>query len=150
MSTKTSKPRVRLNVAADAPEFRASHRYAKGSPQKARLVMDQIRGLPISDALDLLQFSNRRAAFMIRKVLSSAVANANNAIEEELVRDAQGVVIAPQPDVDVEDLYVHEATATDGPRQKRWSPRARGSAYPIQKYSCHLTIKLRPISGANK
>lgn len=150
MSTKTSKPRVRRNDAKDAPEFRASHKYAKGSPQKARLVMDQIRGLPISDALDLLQFSNRRAAFMIRKVLSSAVANANNAIEEELVRDAQGVVIAPQPDVDVEDLYVHEATATDGPRQKRWRPRARGSAYPYHKYTCHLSIKLRPISGANK
>lgn len=150
MSTKTAKPRVRRNDAKDAPEFKAFHRYCKGSAQKAGLVMDQIRGLPISDALDLLQFSNRRAAFMIRKVLSSAVANANNAIEEELVRDALGVVIAPQPDVDVEDLYVHEAKADEGPRQKRWRPRARGSAFPYRKYTCHLTIKLRPVSGANK
>lgn len=149
MSIKTSKPRVKRNEAKDAPEFRAIHKYAKGSPQKARLVMDQIRGLPISAALDLLQFSNRRAAFQIRKVLSSAVANANNAIEEELIRDSQGVVIQPQPDVDVEDLYVHEALATDGPRQKRWRPRARGSAYPYRKYTCHLTIKLRPRVGAN-
>jgi large subunit ribosomal protein L22 len=147
MTTKSAKPRVKRNEAKDAPEFKALHKYAKGSPQKARLIMDQIRGLPISDALDLLQFSNRRAAFQIRKVLSSAVANANHALEEELIRDSRGVVIAPQPDVDIEDLYVHEAQATDGPRQKRWRPRARGSAYPYRKYTCHLSIKLRPLAG---
>ena len=150
MTAKSAKPRVKRNEAKDAAEFKAYHRYAKGSPQKARLVMDQIRGLPISDALDLLQYSNRRAAFQIRKVLSSAVANANHALEEDLIRDSQGVVIQPQPDVDVEDLYVHEATATDGPRQKRWRPRARGAAYPYRKYTCHLTVRLRPLKGAGK
>ena len=68
MVAKSAKPRVKRNESKTAAEFKAFHQYAKGSPQKARLVMDQIRGLPISDALDLLQYSNRRAAFQIRKV----------------------------------------------------------------------------------
>ncbi|HBP23284.1 MAG TPA: 50S ribosomal protein L22 [Planctomycetes bacterium] len=148
MTIKTIVPRVRVrNTAKDAPEFRASHKYAKGSPQKARLIMDQIRGLEVSAALSLLQHSTRRAARQIEKVLKSAISNADYAIENELVRDSQGVVIEPQPNTDVEDLYIHECTATDGPRLKRWRPRARGSAFPYRKYTCHLSIKLRPMPG---
>jgi large subunit ribosomal protein L22 len=145
MSSPTSVPRVRRrNTSPTAPEFRAVHRYAKGSPQKARLVMDQIRGLPVSDALMVLKYSTRRAAFMIEKLLKSVISNADQAIENELVRDGDGMVIEPQPNVDIEELYVHECTATDGPRLKRWRPRARGSAFPYRKYTCHLTIRLRP------
>jgi len=144
MATRTKTKR---NVAADAPEFRAFHRFAKISPRKARLVMDQIRGLPVNEALDQLRVMKQRGAFMIDKVLKSAIANADRAIEEEAVRTRDGEVLEPQPDVDVDDLYVHEALSDDGPRLKRWRPRARGAAYPYRKYYAHLTIRLRPAPG---
>ncbi|MGE0707213.1 MAG: 50S ribosomal protein L22 [Planctomycetota bacterium] len=131
-----------------AAEFRASHRYARGSVQKARRVMDLIRGLPASDALEVLKFSNLRASSHVEKLLKSAVSNADHAIENELVRDSHGVVIEPQPNVDVEELYIHECLADEGPQHKRWRPRARGSAYPYRKYTCHLAIKLRQIPGS--
>ena len=63
------KTKIKRNNAVEAPEFRASHRFAKMSPQKARLVMDMIRGLPVSEALDQLRFSPKRSAFLIDKVL---------------------------------------------------------------------------------
>jgi large subunit ribosomal protein L22 len=86
----------------------------------------------------------QRGAALVDKVLKSAIANADQAIENEGVRDPDGVVIQPQPEVDVDDLYVHDAIANEAPRQKRWRPRARGSAYPYRKYYAHLIIRLRP------
>ncbi len=142
MATRTKPKR---NIAADAPEFKAFHRNARISPQKARLVMDQIRGLPVSAALDQLTNMTQRAAAMTNKLLKSAIANADQAIDQELIRDGQGVVIEPQPDVDIDDLYVHEARADEGPRLKRWRPRARGAAYPYRRPFAHLTIRLRPL-----
>jgi large subunit ribosomal protein L22 len=139
-----AKTKLKRNDAVEAPEFRASHRFAKISPQKARLVMDMIRGMPVSEALDQLRFSTKRAAFLIDKVLKSAIANADQAIDNEAIRNTQRALLEPQPDLDVDDLYVHEARADDGPRHKRWRPRARGSAYPYRKYFAHLTIHLRP------
>lgn len=141
------KNRVKLNAKKDAAEFRAVHRYAKISPQKARLIMNQIRGLPVSAALDQLRNMTQKAAFLTDKLLKSVIANADRAIEDELIRDSSGQVLESQPDLDVDDLYVHEAKADDGPRLKRWRPRARGSAYPYRKYYAHLTIRLRPLPG---
>ena len=139
-----ARNRVKRNEAADAAEFRAFHRFAKIGTTKARMVMDQIRGLPVSKALDQLKFMPQRGAFLIDKVLKSAIANADQAIEHELIRDADGEVLDPQPEVDVDDLYVHDARADRGPLVKRWMPRARGAAYPYRKYFSHLTIRLRP------
>ncbi len=138
---------LKRNVSPDAPEFRASHRYASISPQKARLVLDCIRGLPVSHALDQLRHMPQRAAAMADKLLKSAIANADQAIEEELIRDGSGAVIEEQPEVDIDDLYVHEVKADDGPRLKRWRPRARGSAYPYKRRYSHLSIRLRPLPG---
>ena len=109
--------------------------------------MDTIRGLPVSAALDQLRNMKQKGAFLTDKLLKSAIANADQDIENELIRDASGEILDPQPDIDVDDLYVHEAVAGDGPRHKRWRPRARGSAYPYRKYYCHLTIRLRPLPG---
>lgn len=135
----------KFNHDPEAPEFRAVHRYAKISPQKARLVMDRIRGLPVSDALDQLRHMTQRAGFLTDKLLKSAIANADRAIEDELIRNSRGEILADQPEVDIDDLYVHTALGDDGPRLKRWRPRARGAAYPYRKYYAHLTIRLRPV-----
>jgi len=126
------------------PEFRAIHRWAKISPRKARLVMDMIRGMPVSEALTLLKFDRHRGGFLIDRVLKSAIANADLLISEGRVRDSLGTLIEPQPDVDVDDLYIHDARIDDGPRLKRWKPRARGAAFPYKKYYAHITIRLRP------
>jgi len=141
------KNRTKLNTKEDAAEFRAVMRYVKISPHKARLVMDAIRGLPVSAALDQLRNMTQKSAFLADKLLKSVIANADRAIEDELIRDSKGNVLENQPDIDVDDLYVHLAIADDGPRLKRWRPRARGSAYPYRKYYAHLTIRLRPLPG---
>jgi large subunit ribosomal protein L22 len=137
--------RPKRNTAADAAEFRAFHKYAKISPQKGQKIMNTIRNLPVSHALDQLRNMKQKGAFMADKLLKSAIANADQAIENELIRGSNGDVLDPQPDVDVDDLYVHLAVADDGPRLKRWRPRARGSAYPYRKFYSHLTIRLRPL-----
>ena len=131
-------------VSETAPEFRALHWNAKISPRKARLVMDRVRGLPVSEALDILKFDRHRGGFLIDRVLKSAIANADQAITNARVRDGSGELLEPQPDVDVDDLYIHDARIDDGPRLKRWKPRARGQAYPYVKYYAHITITLRP------
>jgi large subunit ribosomal protein L22 len=113
-------------------EFRASHRYARMSARKARLVLDLIRGRDVNRALEILDFEGRRAAAAARKVLRSALANA-----EALIQDRR-------LDVDPEDLLVAEAHADVGPTLKRWLPRARGMATPILKRTCHISIALRP------
>src|SRR5262249_27783529 len=82
--------------------------------------------------------------FLIDRVLKSAIANADQAISEGRIRDSGGVKIEPQPEVDVDELYIHDARIDDGPRLKRWKPRARGSAYPYKKYYSHISIRLRP------
>lgn len=143
--TVSKKNRPKRNNAPDAAEFRAFHKYAKLSPQKARKILNTVYGLPVSAALDQLRNMKQKGAFLADKLLKSAIANADQAIEGELIRNAKGEVLEPQPDVDVDDLYIHEATAGDGPRLKRWRPRARGSAYPYRKFYCHLTIRLRPL-----
>jgi large subunit ribosomal protein L22 len=137
-------PEKKRNNEANAAEFKAFHNHCKISPRKVRLVMDRIRNLPVSEALDQLKHMRQRGAYLVDKVLKSAIANADHAIEAENIRDENGVVLDPQPSVDVDDLYVHDALANEGPRLKRWRPRARGAAYPYRKYYAHLVIRLRP------
>jgi large subunit ribosomal protein L22 len=93
------------------------------SPQKARLVVDQVRGKPVSDALDILSFSNRKGAVLVRKVLESAIANAEN-----------------NEGADIDELKVSEAFVNEGMTMKRIKPRAKGRADRILKRSSHITV----------
>lgn len=106
-------------------EVRAIHKYAKISAKKARDVAREIQGMPVSDALDTLTYTPKKAAFLIGKTLKSAVANAEN--NHEMV---------------AETMMVKEAHVTDGPMQRRFKPRARGSAAAIRKRTSHIYITL--------
>ena len=104
-------------------ETKAVHRNARLSPQKGRLVADQIRGLPVEQALNILTFSQKKAAGMVKKVLESAIANAEN-------NDGADV-----DELKVSTIYVDEAAVF-----KRVKPRARGRADRITKRNCHITV----------
>ena len=92
-------------------EARAVARFVRLSPQKGRLVADQVRNLPVGKALELLQFSPRKAAGLIRKVLESAIANAEH-----------------NEGADIDELKVSQIMVDEGPVMKRWRPRAKGRA----------------------
>ena len=101
----------------------AKLKNAKIAPQKMRLVADQIRGKPVEDAINLLSFSNKKAAELLKKVLESAVANAEH-----------------NDGADVDELNVARITVDEGPTMKRWRARARGRANQILKRTSHITI----------
>src|SRR6201996_2830269 len=105
---------------------KAEARYVRVSPQKARLVVDMIRGHQAGDAINILNATNKRIAPAIQKVLKSAIANAENL----------------STDVDVDRLYVAEAYVNEGPRQKRIRPAPMGRAYRYQRRSAHIVVKL--------
>jgi large subunit ribosomal protein L22 len=107
----------------ERPGTRASVRYLRVSAYKAREVLDLIRGLHVDDADGILEFTDRAVATDIRKVLASAVANAEK-----------------NDEIDPNDLYVSACYADEGPTLKRWRPRARGRATRIRKRTCHITI----------
>jgi ribosomal protein L22 len=109
------------------PIVRASAKYVRVAPRKARLVADQVRGLQIDKARALLQFSPRSAAQDIAKVLDSAASNAEN--NHELIAD---------------DMKVMEITVDEGPTLRRWRPRALGRATRINKRTSHISIALTP------
>ena len=102
---------------------RAQAKYGRQSPYKVRRVLDLVRGLPVGEARIVLDFTNRRAADPIKKVLDSAIANA----EHNLALDS-------------DELHVAQAYADEGPTLKRWRPRARGRAAQIRKRTSHITI----------
>ncbi len=104
-------------------EALAKHRYAKGSAQKARLVADQIRGLPVDKALEILTFSPKAAAHQVKKVLESAIANAEH-----------------NEGADIDELKVAKVFVDEGPTMKRIMPRAKGRADRILKRSSHITV----------
>jgi len=106
-------------------EVKSTYKYARISPKKARDVARAIQGMPVSEALDALAYTPRKAAQLLSKTLKSAVANAENNFE-----------------LDAEELTVREATVGDGPTFKRFKPRARGSAGAIRKRTSHLYIVL--------
>jgi len=106
-------------------EVAAVLKGAKISAQKVRLVADQVRGKPVEEALDILQFSGRKGADIMKKVLESAIANAEH-----------------NAGADVDELHVTSVFVDEGVTMKRIKPRAKGRADRILKRSCHITVKV--------
>jgi large subunit ribosomal protein L22 len=121
-------------------EFRAEARFQRTSPQKAKLVLDLIKGLRVEQALNTVHFSTKKMAPVVEKVLRSAIQNANYASQE------QGL------DVDVDNLYVRTAVANEGPRMKRIRPAPMGRAFRYQRRLAHIIIsvaeKKAPVSAS--
>ncbi|MFC1705490.1 50S ribosomal protein L22 [Planctomycetota bacterium] len=134
--TRRKEERGAAREARAGRFFEAHHRWARMSASKVRLDADSVRGLPINDALQQLQFSNRRGAFLLNKVVRSALANAEYQISEDKL------------DLDVDKLYVANVSVGEGPYLKRWMTRARGMAYPILKHTCHISVTLAPQPAA--
>jgi large subunit ribosomal protein L22 len=111
-------------------EFRAQARFMRVSPQKARLVLDLIKGRRVEDALNTLIFTKKRVAATVEKLLRSALENANYLSSEKGI------------DVDVDKLYVKRAVANDGPRMKRIRPAPMGRAYHYVRRISHIEIEL--------
>jgi large subunit ribosomal protein L22 len=114
---------------------RAFQRTTRQSPYKVRLVIDQIRGLSVNEALALLKFSKKHAADEIEKVLSSAVANVEDAARRSNAH------------VDVDRLYVAHAIVNEGPKLKRFTPAAMGRATPVHKRTSHIEIVVAEKEG---
>jgi len=106
-------------------EVAAKLRFTRLSRQKCRLVCDQIRGLPIDRALDILKFSNKRAADVLKKVLDSAIANAEH-----------------NHGADIDELKIAKIFADQGPTYKRMHAKAKGRGSRILKPTCHITVIL--------
>jgi large subunit ribosomal protein L22 len=104
-------------------EARATSRFSRVTAQKARLVVDMIRGQPVEKALGILEYTPKKAARMIAKIVRSAVANAEHGQR-----------------VDVDALYVKRVWVDEGPTAKRFTPRAHGRATPVFKRSSHITV----------
>jgi large subunit ribosomal protein L22 len=115
-------------IAYEPREARALQRTARQSPYKMRLVIDQIRGRSVNEALSLLAFSKKHAAKQIEKVVKSAVANAENAARSQ------------NASLDVDDLFIKYAVINEGPKLKRWTPAAMGRATPVLKRTSHVEI----------
>jgi large subunit ribosomal protein L22 len=111
-------------------EFRAKAQFTRVSPQKARLVLDLIKGKRVEDALSTLQFTKKRIAPAVFELVRSAVENANYLSQEKGL------------DVDVDKLFVKSAIANDGPRMKRIRPAPMGRAYRYQRRISHLEVVL--------
>ena len=123
-----------MPVKGDAPALpgaRAVARHVRISPNKARRVINLVRGLPAKEALTVLQFAPQAASEQVYKVLASAIANAEN--NERLDPDA---------------LLVSEAFVDEGPTLKRFRPRAQGRSYRIRKRTCHITIAVEAVQVA--
>lgn len=116
------------------PEFVAKHRFARLTQRKARLIADMIRGRSANEALELLEFSSKRAAVFYLRVLRSAIANAGQ-----------------NEDVNLNRLYISDSRADDGPmlnNRLRFRPGPQGRAMPYAKKLSHLTVKVREIPAA--
>jgi ribosomal protein L22 len=124
---KKAAPKAKAKAEAKAPVVRASARFVRIAPRKARLVADQVRGLHIEKARALLQFSPRGAARDIQKLIDSAAANAEN--NHDLIAD---------------EMRVATITVDEGPTLKRYRPRAQGRATPINKRTSHIAVALTP------
>ena len=106
--------------------FTATHKFARISPRKARLLMNLVRGRDVDDAINLLKFAKQRSSGMIEKVIRSAVANAN---EQEVAQSRN-------------TLFVAKAWVDPGPVIKRFQPKDRGKAYSIKKRTSHLVVTI--------
>ena len=114
-------------------EVKASLKHLRMSPRKARLVIDVIRKMPVTTALDQLKFINKKATDPIACLVNSAIANAVNTYSLE-----------------VDNLYIKEIRSDEGVMLKRWMPRAHGRATSIRKRGCHLNIILAEIKESGK
>jgi large subunit ribosomal protein L22 len=135
MSKKSQLRKERRTAERKAADPSAMQRTTRQSPYKMRLVIDQIRGKDVNEAMALLKFSKKHAAREITKVLNSAVANA-----EFKAREAN-------ESVDVDRLYVKHAIINEGPKLKRFMPAAMGRATPIQKRTSHVEIIVAEKEG---
>jgi large subunit ribosomal protein L22 len=115
-------------------EAQATLKYVRVSPQKARLVVDLIRGKNVGEALGILRFTKKRATGEIARVLHSAIANAEQKSEN----------------VDVDRLVVSKAYVDDGPRQKRIRPAPMGRAYRYQRRTSHITLVVEEAEGERR
>ena len=116
-------------------EAHAIQRSTRQSPYKMRLVIDEIRGKTVNDALAYLAFSKKHAAKQIEKTLRSAVANAEHASREN------------NTSLDVDALYITRCVVNEGPKLKRFMPAAMGRATPIQKRTSHVEIEIAEKTG---
>lgn len=114
-------------------EVKAHTRHLRMSPRKVRLVVDAVRGMAVAPALAQLTFMSRAAARPVKKLLESAIANAEHNFK-----------------LDREGLYIKSALVNQGPTLKRWRPRAMGAAAPILKRTSHITLVLESKTGAKK
>jgi large subunit ribosomal protein L22 len=117
-------------------EFRAEAKFQRTSPQKAKLVLDLIKGLRVEQALNTVHFSTKKMAPVIEKVLRSAIQNATYVSQE------QGL------DVDVDNLYVRTAVANEGPRMKRIRPAPMGRAFRYQRRLAHIIVTVAEKKSA--
>ncbi len=123
-------------MAVAIKEYRAEARFQRVSPQKARLVLDLIKGLNVEQALNTAAFTKKRIAPVIHKLLTSAVDNAKYVAGEEGI------------DLDVDNLYVKTALANDGPRMKRVRPAPMGRAYRYQRRLTHIVLSVAERGGS--
>ena len=117
-------------MAVETKEYRAEAKFQRVSPQKARLVLDLIKGRGVQEALETAAFTKKRIAPVIHKLLTSAVDNAKYVAEE------RGI------DLDVDNLYVKQALANDGPRMKRIRPAPMGRAFRYQRRLAHIVVSV--------
>lgn len=122
------------------PEFRAEAKFQRVSPQKAKLVLDLIKGKRVEAAINTVAFTNKRIAPVVEKVLRSAVANAQN------LSDERGL------DIDIDNLIVKTAVANEGPRMKRIRPAPMGRAFRYQRRISHIVITVaeKPVVEQGK
>ena len=123
-------------VVEKVREFRAEAKFQRTSPQKAKLVLDMIKGLRVEQAINTVHFSTKKMAPVIEKVLRSAIQNATYLSEE------QGL------DVDVDNLYVRTAIANEGPRMKRIRPAPMGRAFRYQRRMSHIIVTVAEKKAA--
>jgi large subunit ribosomal protein L22 len=123
-------------MAVETREYRAVAKFQRVSPQKARLVLDLIKGRGVQEALETAAFTKKRIAPVVHKLLTSAVDNA------KYVSGEQGT------DLDVDNLYVKSAIANDGPRMKRIRPAPMGRAYRYQRRLSHIIVSVAERQGA--
>jgi large subunit ribosomal protein L22 len=123
-------------VTPSTPEFRAEAKFQRGSPQKAKLVLDLIKGKRIQAAIDIVSFTNKRWSPVVEKVLRSAVQNA------AYLSDEKGL------DIDLDNLYVKTAIANEGPRMKRIRPAPMGRAFRYQRRISHIIVTVAEKKSA--
>jgi len=111
-------------------EVIAKHKFARSSAQKVRLVADQVRGLPVAKALDILNFSTKKAAALVKKVLNSAIANAEH-----------------NAGADIDALKISRIFIDEAMKMKRWHARAKGRGCRILKHMCHINVVVTDGEG---